>query len=480
MDEFDLDRTTEVGWASFLSRLADHLSTLTRPLTMAPLGGEVDGSPVVEVRPDEGVDESVDDGVDERPAGAADDGGTDDGTADTVLHAQLRRPAGPSWPDEERARHLAALGWTAAPGHTAYRLDLPRSHAHLLAAVLTDTLREVVGVPHPALLDAGELTIAAPPEGRHDGEDEGAAPAPPELDLDRAVRVRTPAELRTLVDATLHVALGHPPRHDHDGDVPILFGSALVYVRTADAQPVVTVFAIPVQDITDLDAARREVEIFNRRAVFGKLHLVGRQLVASVAIPCLPFVPRHLVGMVELLGSEIDRMDEDLATRVRGRRWVDLLTGTGPAGEPLERPGPAADAGPDGARADGAAAGGAAAGGTGADGTGAGPDGAPHAEDEALPPELETLLQLTAEGAPVAPAVVAEVCHHDRDLLLRLIRLAEEQTISWRASVREARGAGDADAARAAADEMRGWSRTVRDLRAALRHVVTFGGPAEG
>ena len=76
--------------------------------------------------------------------------------------------------------------------------------------------------------------------------------------------------------------------------------------------------------------------------------------------------------------------------------------------------------------------------------------------------------------------LVAEVCHHDRDLILRLIRLAEEQTISWRASVGEARAAGAADEARVAAHELRAWARTVRDLRAALRHVVTFGGSPEG
>ncbi|GGK70095.1 T3SS (YopN, CesT) and YbjN peptide-binding chaperone 1 [Ornithinimicrobium pekingense] len=432
MDEFDLDRTTEVGWASFLSRLADHLATLAGPLTLRPLGGEDDGSPVLEV--------SV----------------RDDGPGEAGLHAELRPAAGAPWADDDRSRHLMALGWTADPDRTAYLLELPRSHAHLLAAVMTDTLREVVGVPHPALLDAGELTIAAPAE---DEQGERDAQPVPDLDLDTAVTVRTPAELRGLVDATLHAALGHAPRHDHDGDVPILFGSALVYVRTADAQPVVTVFAIPVQDIGDLEAARHEVEIFNRRSVFGKLHLVGRQLVASVSIPCLPFVPRHLVGMVELMGREIDRLDEDLALRVRGRRWIDLLAGTTPAG-----PG-GAPAGTDG-------------------GAPSAPGPAPRAsqppEEEALPGELATMLQLDASGTALPPARVAEICHHDRDLILRLIRLAEERTIEARASVGRAGAAGDADAARSAGDEVRRWSRTVRVLRAALRHVVTFGGPGEG
>lgn len=436
MEEFDLDRTTEVGWASFLSRLADHLATLGEPLTVAPFGGEVDRATVLEVS------------LTRDASGAGPQGGEVD--EDDVLHAELRPPAGAPWPDDERARHLLALGWTAAPGRTAYVLELPRSHAHLLAAVVTDTLREVVGVPHPAFLDAGELTIAAPSEDRRSEQ------PPPELDLDTAVAVRTPAELRRLVDATLHVALGHPPRHDHDGDVPILFGSALVYVRTADARPVVTVFAIPVQDIVDLEAARREVEIFNRRSVFGKFHLVGRQLIASVAIPCLPFVPRHLVGIVELLGREVDRLDEDLALRVQGRRWIDLVAGTGPVGAPLDTSGQ-----------------------TPSDEPGPGPQHG-RAEAEELPAELATLLELDAEHTGLAPALVADVCHHDRDLLLRLIRLAEERTLTWRASVGRARADGDADAARLAADEMRGWARTVRDLRAALRHVVRFGGQAEG
>ena len=451
MDEFDLDRTTEVGWASFLSRLADHLGTLSEPLAMRPLGGEVDGSPVLEVS-------AVGDDPDR-----------------LVLHAALRAPAGGTWPDDDRDRHMAALGWAADPGRTTYLLDLPRSHAHLLAAVVADTLREVVGVPHPAFLDAGALTIAAP------SEDAAGELPPPELDLDTAITVQTPGELRQLVDTTLHVALGHPPRHDHDGDVPILFGSALVYVRTADAQPVVTVFAIPVQDIGDLEAARREAEIFNRRSVFGKFHLVGRQLVASVAIPCLPFVPRHLVGMVELMGREIDRLDEDLALRVRGRRWIDLLTGTGAVASAAPGEGLGAETGAPGE--DVPVAGAATAGPGSAPPADAAPAADAASDDTAeavLPPELATLLELDADGAGLAPALVAEVCHHDRDLILSLIGLAEEQTISWRTSVGQARAAGDADQARAAADEMRGWARTVRDLRAALRHVVTFGGSPEG
>ncbi|WP_431473752.1 T3SS (YopN, CesT) and YbjN peptide-binding chaperone 1 [Ornithinimicrobium sp. W1665] len=311
----------------------------------------------------------------------------------------------------------------------------------------------MVGAPHPAFLDAGTLTITPP--------DPDQAQERPQIDLDEPVRVTTPAELRQAVETTLHATMGHPPRRDADGDVPIVFGTTLVYVRTADAQPVVSIFAILVQDVADLDAARREVGILNRESVFAKFHLVGRQVVASVAIPSLPFVPRHLVGMIELMGRELDRLDDALALRVQGRRWIDVMTGKGPGGaEPV----------PAGDESSGDGAGDVPSGEGGEDG------GREDGDDGELPVELLTLLNLDPEGQErLEPALVADVCHHDRSLILRFIRIAEEQTISWRESVDEARAAGDVEEARVATGELHGWQSTVRDLRAALRHVVTFG-----
>ncbi|MGD8201045.1 T3SS (YopN, CesT) and YbjN peptide-binding chaperone 1 [Ornithinimicrobium sp. W1679] len=442
MDEFDLDRATEVGWAGFLTRLAAHLATTAEPLRITPYGAGSESAPVLEVRPD-----------------------------GDVLRAELRTPGDRPPLDEEHHRHLLALGWHEEPAvpsspsaaehegedhgarGTAYLVELPRTHAHLLAAVVSDTLRQVVGAPHPAFLDAGTLTITPP--------DPDQAQELPQIDLDEPVRVTTPAELRQAVETTLHATMGHPPRRDADGDVPIVFGTTLVYVRTADAQPVVSIFAILVQDVADLDAASREVGILNRESVFAKFHLVGRQVVANVAIPSLPFVPRHLVGMIELMGRELDRLDDALALRVQGRRWIDVMTGKGPGGaEPV----------PAGDESSGDGAGDVASGEGGEDG------GRENGDDGELPVELLTLLNLDPEGQErLEPALVADVCHHDRSLILRFIRIAEEQTISWRESVDEARAAGDVEEARVATGELHGWQSTVRDLRAALRHVVTFG-----
>lgn len=464
MDEFDLDRATEVGWAGFLNRLAGHLIALAEPLRITPYGADDTDEgifPVLTVEADE-----------------------------DHLRAQLHTPGGRPWPEDSRRERMLSLGWSEEPGKATYLLRMPRSHAHLLAATLTDTLRQVVGAPHPAFLDAGALSISAPA-----GPDQASAEmdSVPDIDLDTAIKVTSPAELRQAVRSTLHAAMGHPPRHDADGDIPIIFGTTLVYVRTADSQAVVSIFAVVVQDIADLDAARREVGILNRQSVFAKFHLVADQVIASVAIPCLPFVPRHLVGMVELMGKELDRLDDALALRVRGRRWIDLMTG---ADAPTEQEAQGAINPPydPGGYSGGQGSGGAREGQRGEGGQKAQDDLAPatrhtanvdvtddeggdEEEDAELPDELLTLLQLDADGqGGLEPALVADVCHHDRSLLLRLIRISEEQTIAWRQSVEEARAVGDAEEARVAGGELRGWDSTVRELRAALRHVVTFGG----
>lgn len=230
MDEFDLDRAAEVGWAGFLTRLAEHLVTLDEPLRVVPYGaddGDEDSFPVLLVE-----------------------------AHDDVLRARLL-PGRQPWPDESRREQMLSLGWSEEPGGTAYLMRTPRAHAHLLAAALTDTLRKVVGAPHPAFLDAGMLSDTAPT-----GPDQPVTPVP-EVELDTALRVTSPAELRQAVQEVLHAAMGHPPRHDADGDIPIVFGTTLLYVRTADAQPVVSLFAVVVQDIGDLDVARREVGILN-------------------------------------------------------------------------------------------------------------------------------------------------------------------------------------------------------------------------
>lgn len=463
-DDFDLDRVMELGWVNFQARLADHLRQLEGPLTLAPLAGSErsdqaqSGADVAAAKRDglagtEGGSTSSDGGVKPMP-----------GITVSVLEDGLRADLPSSILDllPSVDAELRSLGWQSDPrpeGSQSYSILSPRSHADLLAAVTVQTLREVLGVAHPVFLDAGPLTIPSPAQEAPPQDSEPV----PEVDFDVPVRPENPKQLKEAVDTILHAALKHRPRYDPDGDIPMLFGSTMVFVRVNDSKPVVQVFAIAAHSIRDLPAAQREVEISNRRSIFVRYGLYGSQILASAAVLATPLLPRHLLQIVEMVGREVDNIDEDLALRISGRRRID---------PPASRPQESGVARP-GAKDDGAVR----------EPTGALVDdgrSAPQAADGhgSLPAELVTVLALghDAQGR-VDPAVIAETCHRDRDLLRRLIRTAEEHTIAWRESMNQARLTGDTERATAAALEMRGWQGAVRDLRAGLRHVVNYPRP---
>ena len=149
-------------------------------------------------------------------------------------------------------------------------------------------------------------------------------------------------------------------------------------------------------------------------------------------------------------------MDEDLALRVGGRRWVDVLSGDAP------RQGSLATGPEPGVPSDGG-------GGPDPGGAAEGRETDEHPEEEELPSELQTLLQLDADGDErLEASLVADVCHHDRDLILRLLRIAEEQTLTWRDAVDEAREAADAEEVSAATTEITGSTS-----RLGLRYVIS-------
>lgn len=95
------------------------------------------------------------------------------------------------------------------------------------------------------------------------------------------------------------------------------------------------------------------------------------------------------------------------------------------------------------------------------------------AEGDALPVELMTLLYLDPGGAgSVSAQTAASVCQHDLGLLLRLIRICEEDVLAWREAAQEATEEADWDEADACQREANGWQTTVHLLQRALRVVV--------
>lgn len=367
--------------------------------------------------------------------------------------------------DAEQERALARLGWQApttgpddlGAGEGNFHVDLPSTEADRLAVMATRTLRDVLGVVHPAFLSAHGLGA------------EQQTPTEPAVELDEPMAVMPDGadHLRELVDRALTPLFGQVPVHDRDGDIAVPWGSSIVYVRVEEERPVVELFGYVALDVTDLERAAFEVGVLNRDERFVKFVLEDDRVMARIHLPAWPFVPEHLRTMLTLMSARLDAVDEDLVARVGGLRAVDLVGDDedsdgdedGDEGEPYDDRRVAVQD-DDLAEEDAAD-----------DGEEAGADlGADRSElDEAL----LTLLQLDADAVgSVDPELAASVCGHDRALVLRMLGDTERQEIAWRDARDRAAIAGRPLESEACAHELAAWERTTTLLRASLRVIV--------
>jgi hypothetical protein len=410
---FDLDRSTARAWSRFQARLADHLV-------------EMDDEDILVVDTEVARSDL---------AGAAPY--VRFACAGSTLRGEVSSNsflAEGYELDEDDVSVLTTLGWrppTAGPGMPVgegsanFFVDVPRSEADRLAVMAVKVLREVFGVPHPSFLAADGL-----------GQDPELPPAPAEEQPPEplAVMPESAEHLRDLVDAALSPLFEAPPERDADGDVPVPWGSSLVFVRVDEESPVVELFSVVVEAVVDLERAAFEVAVLNRDLRFLKFLLVERRVLARVHLPAWPFVPEHLRSMLTGMSSKIDELDEDLLARIGGRLPF----------APPEEEGPHPSSPATGLRA--------------------------TSSDETT---LTTLLQLDADATGTLDVgLVAGVCGFDQKLIVRLLGETERQEIAWRRARDEALLVGDRDEAAACRHEMEAWERTTVLLRRALRLTV--------
>lgn len=347
---------------------------------------------------------------------------------------------------EAGSARLRSLGWhepTVGPGEPEgqgsanFFRDVEVGDGDRLAVMAVKALREVFGVLHPAFLHGEDLgpDETAGWEGSATGM--GVAPVAEPEPEERVTMAESSEHLKELVDETLMQMFGEPPSRDDDGDVPVPYGSSVVYVRVNEAAPVVELFSLVVSGVRDRDRAAFEVSVLNRDVRFVKFHLAGDRVVAQLQLPAWPFVPAHLRSLLAGMSSKLDEIGDDLVARVGGRRAIEPEEGPVPGGQPVSEPAEAAGA------------------------------------TEPVPIELMTLLQLDAEETgELAPDLVAGVCHGDRGRILELLQQTEREQIAWRRSRDEAAVAGDHEESAACEHEWEAWQRITATLRRALRFVV--------
>ena len=403
----DLDRVTTKAWRGFRHELADRIADL---------------------EPGEVLKVAVEAAVDEPESGCAPyiqfcrgEGVSVLGevSGNRYLHVAHHL-------DKKVRRRLTEIGWSRPkPKHGLFnfRAEVDQSHADQLAVMAVTALREVFGVMHPAFL-VGDVGVGEDPDLPYADTVE-----PPDEPL--ATTSDGLEHLDQLVGQALLPLLGQVPNRDDDGDIPVVSGTAVVFVRTLPHAPVIMVWAEVVVKISDLERAKFEVEVLNRERPFAKFVLVDDRIVAQVHLPAAPFVPEHLRQMLAMMCALADEVDDDLAVRVRGRRFL----------EPIELQ----EAGAGG-----------------------------QSDSSVIHPAMRTLLQLDAESpGSIKPSLAARVCENDTELLLTLIRWNEEQEIAWRTARDDASDAGDLDDEADLCEYERAHARrTAKLLRKALRLVV--------
>jgi hypothetical protein len=259
--------------------------------------------------------------------------------------------------DEDDERHLLELGWSApthgrgdeqGSGSANFHLDVEAREADRIAVMAARALREVFGCAHPAFLDADELldayqgvqpvqqvpAVAPVPEVAAAADEEEAEAS--ELADEPATFPTDHEHLQKLIDQALEAMFERPLTHDRDGDVRVVTGKSVIFVQVVDDRPAVDLYAEVVSDVRDLERAAEEVALLNGGRSSMRFHVRDDQVVMRFRIYAWPFSPTQLRVALADVRRDLDDIAPALATRVRGRLFLEEA----PVAEPEPEPAP--------------------------------------------------------------------------------------------------------------------------------------------
>lgn len=327
-----------------------------------------------------------------------------------LLEASSNRVLDEQWKiDKDARKRLHEIGFEQ-PTETVpnYWIVLPMTHVDQAASMAVRALLDAFYILDPSYPDDNGVGWRPEPTPPAAGDD---APATfPE----------SHEHLVQLVEHTLGELLGEVPERDRDGDLPIRFDHNVVFVRVLEENPSIRMFSLMAQEVSDRDAALREVARLNRTIDGVKFLLIDTTVIAAVELVAWPFAPAHLKSLLARLCDAVAKHEDDLVDSVGGRHF-------------LEQP-------------------------------------APDEPEDDIHPAMLSILQLDAESpGSLRPKDVAKICDNNPDLLLELIRWNGEQELAWREARQET---DDPEEARVCEIERKHAHRTVKLLRKALRRVL--------
>lgn len=237
--------------------------------------------------------------------------------------------------DRSAVAEMVVLGWSP-PGVVEgsgrdFGLLGAAGDAARFAIIVTKTLRDVFGAPHPAFLtyaahdeDDEQIEVGHIGSARHsDGRDPRLESLrldetgfsileDPSMPLEERVRIVV-AGLQRVDPDTLTV--------DSDGDIGVRAGSAMVFVRIKETPPLVDVFSPVLTDVKASEKLYTKLSELTTKMPIGRLYHANDTVWASVPVFGRDFQPTHLMLALQVMTGLADELDDRLHGEFGGRRF---------------------------------------------------------------------------------------------------------------------------------------------------------------
>lgn len=241
--------------------------------------------------------------------------------------------------DRSAVADMVALGWSP-PGvvegsREHFGLASGTNEAVRLATIVSRTMRDVYGAPHPAFLvflvhDADDEPLPVEPLGTARPEFLPGADSGELGDLDAALaaargkseeeKVDLADRVRTVV-STLLKSSADQLQVDADGDIGIRAGSAMVFVRVRDNPPLVDVFSPVLTEVEPTEQLYVKLSELTNRMPIGRLYCTNDTVWASIPVFGRNFQATHLMLAVQVMTGLADELDDRLHGEFGGKRF---------------------------------------------------------------------------------------------------------------------------------------------------------------
>ncbi|MGY0230406.1 T3SS (YopN, CesT) and YbjN peptide-binding chaperone 1 [Longispora urticae] len=319
VDTVDLKSKVTAAWQDFTRALARALPTLPPDvrldLTLDPTASGT-GEAIYEI--------NVIIGADKQMAGYA------VGNANLPEGYRLDRTA---------VGHMIELGWSP-PGvvdgsEGNFGLHATAEEGPQLAALLSRTMRDVYGAPHPAFLTYTvrplNEAIEAAPAGPATLATARPAPTLPEVEtagqdavLSQAMEVASALPLADKVRTVVAALLKTEPDKlevDEEGEIGVRAGSAMVFVKVHENPAVVDVYSPILTEVAPDAKLYERLAQLTRRMPIGRLYCTDKTVWASVPVFGRDFQPTHLMLAVQVMMGLADELDDRLHGEFGGKRF---------------------------------------------------------------------------------------------------------------------------------------------------------------